>query len=120
MLREKYESEPVLDEDGDFVLQHLGQPVWVRVRGDQPAVEIVARVAHDVYSRRRTAVEIGLLNRDSVWVQWVLVERMVWQRLMLPGLPFVPAHLDAMLDGFLEVMTSTRDDLAYRVGAKVA
>ena len=120
LLREKYEGEPTIDDDGDFVLHHLGQPVWVRVRRDQPAVEIMARVAHDVHSRRATAVEIGLLNRDNLWVRWTLRDRAVWQTLVLPGIPFVPRHLDAMLDVFLDAMTSTRDDLAYRTGAKVA
>lgn len=120
LLREKYEGEPFIDEDGDFVLCHLGQPVWVRVRTDQPAVEIMARVAHDVRSRRATAVEIGLLNRDSLWVGWDLRDRTVWQTLVLPAFPFVPGHLDEMLDIFLEAMSSTRDDLAYRTGAKVA
>lgn len=120
LLREKYEGEPAIDDDGDFVLRHLGQPVWVRVRADQPAVEIMARVAHGVHSRRATAVEVGLLNRDNLWVRWTLHDRTVWQTLVLPGLPFVPTHMDAMLDLFLETMTSTRDDLAYRTGAKVA
>lgn len=120
LLRAKYQEEPAVDEDGDFVLHHLGQPVWVRVRGDQPAVEIMARVAHGVHSRRATAVEIGLLNRDNLWAHWTLRDRTVWQSLVLPGLPFVPSHLDAMLDIFFAAMTSTRDDLAYRTGAKVA
>lgn len=120
VLREKYECEPTIDEDGDFVLHHLGQPLWVRVLDDQPAVQIMARVAHGVRSRRATAVEIGLLNRDNLWVNWTLRDRTVWQTLVLPGLPFVPNHLDAMLDLFLEAMAATRDDLAYRTGAKVA
>ena len=120
LLREKYEGEPTIDEDGDFVLHHLGQPVWVRARTDQPAIEIMARVAHDVRSRRATAVEIGLLNRDSLWVGWDLRGRTVWQTLVLPAFPFVPRHLNEMLDVYLEAMSSTRDDLAYRTGAKVA
>lgn len=119
-LREKYEGEPSVDDDGDFVLHHMGQPFWIRIRIDQPAVEILARVAHGVHSRRATAVELGLLNRDNLWVNWTLRDRMVWQTLVLPGFPFVPSHLDSMLDLFVETMTATRDDLAYRVGAKVA
>lgn len=120
VLREKYEGEPTLDEDDDFVLHHMGQPLWIHVYGDQPAVQIMARVAHDVHSRRATAVEIGLLNRDNLWTRWTLRDRAVWQTLVLPGSPFVPTHLDAMLDLFLEALSSTRDDLAYRTGAKVA
>jgi hypothetical protein len=120
VLREKYEVDPTADDDGDFVLHHLGQPVWVRVRTDQPAVEIMARVAHDVHSRRATAVEIGILNRDNLWVRWTLRERTVWQTLLLPASPFAPSHLNEMLDLYLVAMTETRDDLAYRTGAKVA
>lgn len=36
------------------------------------------------------------------------------------ALPFVPLHLSVLIDRFLQTMTSTRDDLAYRTGAKVA
>ncbi len=120
VLRGDLGTEPAVDDDGDFVLSHLGQPVWIRVRQDQPAVEIFARVAHDVPSRRRTAVEVGLLNRDRVWVRWVLRDRDVWQQLMIPGAPFAPAVLTAMLKVFLDAMGETRDDLALRLEANVA
>lgn len=71
-------------------------------------------------SRRAAAVEIGLLNRDSPWVRWTLRDRDIWQTILLPGNPFVPSHLHTMLDQFHKAMTATRDDLAYRTGAKVA
>ena len=119
-LRRHLHDEPTQDDDQDFVLTHMGQPVWVRVHLQQPAVEIFARVGHDVYSRRHTAVEIGLLNRDRAWVRWVLRERDVWQQLMIPAKPFAPAVLDAMITVFVDAMTETRDDLALRTGAKVA
>jgi hypothetical protein len=111
---------PMTDDDGDVVLTHLGQPVWVRVRDDQPAVEIMARVAHGVHSRRATAAELSVLNRDHVWTSWVLSGRDVYLRLPIPAYPFVPGHLVAMLDVFLAAMTETRDDLAFRVGGRVA
>jgi hypothetical protein len=111
---------PPVDDDGDFVLTHVGQPVWVRVRTDQPAVEILARVTHGVHSRRATATEIGVLNRRHMWTQWVLSGREVYMRLPMPALPFVPRHLTSMLDLFLAAMTDTRDDLALRVGGRVA
>lgn len=117
-LHAEHPGEVSLDDDGDYVLQHLGQPVWVRVRQEQLAVEILARVAHGVYSRRATAVEIGLLNRDKAWTQWTLRDRDVWQTILLPGTPFVPVHLARMLDVFLAAITETRDDLALRIGAK--
>ena len=119
VLRRKFGTEPEVDDDGDFVLQHLGQPVWVRVHNTQPAVEILARVAHQVHSRRATAVELGLLNRDNLWVRWNLRRREIWQTVALPALPFAPSHLEGMLGLFFDAMTTHRDDLAYRTGARV-
>lgn len=120
VLDEKYDGCPEPDDDGDYGVRHMGQPVWVRVREDQPAVEIFARVTHGVRSRRGTAVEVGLLNRDHLWLKWELRGRDVWQKLVIPGFPFVPEHLDGMLDVFMDAMTSTRDDLALRVGGRTA
>ncbi|GAA1915374.1 T3SS (YopN, CesT) and YbjN peptide-binding chaperone 1 [Nocardioides marmoribigeumensis] len=120
VLRAKYQAEPKADDDGDFVIPHLGQPVFVRARDEQPAVEVIARVAHGAYSRRTAAVEVGLLNRDHGWVRWELHDRDVFLRLLIPAMPFVPRHLDDLLDVFLEKLSETRDDLALRLRAKVA
>lgn len=119
LLREKYGEEPTVDEDGDFVLECMDEPVWVRVRSEQPAVEIMTQVAHGVQSLRAASVEVGLLNRDYVWAKWRLVDRTVWQTVVLPARPFAPGHLDFLLDQFFGVLTSTRDDLVLRLGAKV-
>jgi hypothetical protein len=120
LLREKYDEEPTRDDEGDFVLEHLGQHVYVRAREDQPVVQIFARVAHDVASRRSAAVEIALLNRDHTWSKWNLIGRGLFQTLALPATPFVPAHVWAMIDLFLGSMAETRDDLVLRTRAKVA
>ena len=78
-------ERPPVDDDGDVVLMHLEQPVWIRVRPEQPAIEISARVAHDVRSRRATAVELAVLNGDNPWVKWVQRDRTVWQHLVIGG-----------------------------------
>jgi len=104
-LTEKFGERPAVDDDRDFVLHHMGQPVWIRVHADFPAITIMARVGHGVYSRRATEVELGILNRTATFSRWSL---------------FVPLHLSVLIDRFLQTMTSTRDDLAYRTGAKVA
>ncbi|GED96025.1 T3SS (YopN, CesT) and YbjN peptide-binding chaperone 1 [Gordonia crocea] len=119
-LREKFDELPPLDEDRDYVLHHLGQQVWVHVDAEFPAITILARVAHGVYSRRSTEVELGILNRQHPLTRWVLGDRSIWQRSTLIALPFAPAHLILLLDQFFDTMSSTRDDLAYRTGAKVA
>ena len=120
VLQAKLGERPAVDDDGDVVLMHLDQPVWIRVRHEQPAIEIFARVAHDVRSRRATAVEVAVLNSENPWVKWAQRDHTVWQHLMIPGAPFVPAHLDGMIDVFLEAMTKTRDDLVFRVLGKAA
>lgn len=119
VLADLYEEEPQIDDDGDFVLEHMDQYVWVRVRQDIPTIEILARVAHGVSSRRGTAVEVGLLNRDHPWVRWIVRDRAIWQQLSIPGLPFVPQHLTELLDVFLQAMAATRDDLALRTRSTV-
>lgn len=118
-LHARLDEEPTLDEDGDVVLIHLDQPVWVRAHHEQPAVEIFAQVAHGIRSRRAAAVEIAILNRDNPWVKWSLRERTVWQHIVIPALPYAPGHLDGMLDVFLAAMTATRDDVALRLGGQV-
>lgn len=57
-LTEKFGERPAVDDDRDFVLHHMGQPVWIRVHADFPAITIMARVGHGVYSRRATEVEL--------------------------------------------------------------
>lgn len=113
-------GEVVVDDDGDFVLTHLDQPVFVRALPDQPAVKIFTRVVHGVRSQRSAAVEVGLLNRDEVWVKWTLRGRSVWQTLMVPAMPFAELHLRVMVDLFCQAMERTRDDLAVRTGGEVA
>lgn len=120
VLEAKLGERPPVDDDGDAVLMHLEQPVWIRVRHEQPAIEMFARVAHDVRSRRATAVELTVLNANNPWVKWTQEDHAVWQKLVIPGAPFVPAHLDGMVDVFLETMTTTRDDLVFRVLGKAA
>lgn len=119
-LTEKYGEEPTIDSDEDFVLIHMEQPVWLHAYVDRPAVRIMARVAHDVHSRRQTAVEVAILNRDSIYVTWTLRDREVWQQVTFPASPFAPTHLDEMLDLFLGAMSETRDDLALRLRGRVA
>ena len=119
-LTEKFGERPAVDDDRDFVLHHMGQPVWIRVHADFPAITIMARVGHGVYSRRATEVELGILNRTATFSRWSLAGRDVWQETAMVALPFVPLHLSVLIDRFLQTMTSPRDDLAYRTGAKVA
>ncbi len=120
-LVEKYGDDNVtVDGDDDIVVRGFGYPVWVRVHQNQPAVQIFARVVRDVHSRRATATELAILNRDSAWCLWKQRGREVWPETMVLGRPFVPRHLDSMLDVFVSAVGEHRHDLAFRVGGKVA
>ncbi|MGB3886199.1 T3SS (YopN, CesT) and YbjN peptide-binding chaperone 1 [Gordonia sp. (in: high G+C Gram-positive bacteria)] len=119
-LRDKFGQQPLVGDDGDCVLDHLGQKVWVRVLPDAPLIVAFSRVAHGVYSRRATEVELGILNRRSVVTKWTLVNRSIWLESAMICTPFAPQHLSLLLDQFFSTMTSTRDDLAYRTGSEVA
>ena len=117
-LRRRSGSPLRVDEDDDFVLTHLDQLVFVRVRRDAPVVELLAPVASDVRSRRQTALELSVLNRDHDWVKWSLRQRVVWQSLLIPGEPFVATVFDELLVTFFNAMALTRDDLVLRVGGR--
>ena len=118
VLADLIDDEPEVDDDGDFVIRHMDQVVWVRVLRHQPGVEILARVAHGVRSREQAAVEVGILNRDTGWVVWTLRDRDIWQQALIPAQPFAPLHLKGMLNVFLHAMAANRDDLALRTGAE--
>ncbi len=111
-------GDPHIDEDGDIVIVPLDGPVWIRVLTDQPTLVIMSRVVTRVRSRTRTSVELGVLNRDSLWVRWTLRERDVWQSITYPGMPFSAGSLKNMLGMFLSVREETQGDLALRTGGR--
>lgn len=116
-LRDHVDVEPEADDDGDYVLEHDGQAFVLQVSDDEPAVEVLARVAHDVPDPRQAEIEIGAFNRDYPWGKWVLIDRSdVVQSLMIPAMPFSSDQLGAMLQLFVAILDETRDDIARRVG----
>jgi hypothetical protein len=119
-LTEFLGEEPVQDEDGDFVVPHSGVPVFVRVRADQPLVDVFTRVVHNVRGRRQAAVEVSVLNRDHLISRFVVHDRAIYQVMNLPAMPFVPAHLRMCLPGFLILLDEVRDDLALRTSGRAA
>jgi hypothetical protein len=119
-LHEFLGEAPSVDGDGDFHLTCDSTDVWVRVRQDQPAVEVFARVVHDVRSRRQAAIEANLLNRDQAWTKYVVADRAVFQVLRIPAHPFAPEHLAGMLPVFFESLREVRADLALRTGGRAA
>lgn len=119
VIADVLDDEPTTDGDGDFVIEHRGHTVWIGIHEEQPAVKIFTRLVADVPSRRATAVELGILNRNALWSRWVLRGRAIWQELTIPALPFVPMHVQAMIAHFIQAMDDTCDDLTLRVGGRI-
>lgn len=119
LIAEKLGCEPEVDDDGDILMPLAGQMAFVEVL-DQPAIRIHACVARGVRSQRQTLVELGLMNRRSIWVRWELRGDEVWQEVMVLAWPFAPDHLDLMLDTFEHQLETFRDDLVLRTRGESA
>jgi hypothetical protein len=117
-LAEVVGDEVERDEDDDFVLDD-GHRAYVRVRDDEPTIEAFARVVHDVRSRKGTAVELALLNRDVRWAKFYLADRSVYMMLTLPGSPYSAEHVRSLVPWFQRTLLQVRGDLALRTGGRV-
>jgi len=114
-------GEPAdVDADGDLHFDLDGTHTVVILGEGGMAVEAVARVVQGVYSRRNTAVEVDLLNRRRMWSTWYMLDRDVFQRLLIPALPLAEENVAIMLRAFAVDLRRNRDELAYRVGGRVA
>lgn len=115
------DSRARIDDDGDIAFDAPGgHHVWIHL--DMPGRKLVlwTCVTRNVHSRRTTAVEVGLLNRDSSVSMWYEHRRAVFQQAFVPVEPFVLPHLEWVLPAFLGQLADTRDDLDYRVGGTAA
>ena len=118
VLRKKMGLTPEVDDDGDFIIEHRGHRVLVIVHEEMAAVELMTLVVDAVRSRRATAVELGLLNRDHPWAKWTLHERRVFQRQMLSAYPLAPRHLQRAVEDFQRALDLTSEDLVQRTGGR--
>lgn len=109
---------PEHDDDGDIPVVSGSSLVFVRVHERMPTIELLSFVVSDVQDLARARLEVGILNRDSQFVRYVLVEDGVLAYLHIPGYPFVPHHLRALLEMMTHVIDDVDDDLAVRVGGR--
>lgn len=119
-LRDLGAGEPYVDDDGDVVADLHGTRTFVLFSPDGATLEVAALVATGVYSRRSAAVELDLLNRKGMWSTWCMRDRDIWLRSQLFARPLVRSHLRWTLRTFAEDLHGNRDELAYRLGARVA
>ena len=120
VIREVTGQDPDVDSDGDLRFSVAGTTAFVLFRPDGVMVEALAMVVRRVYSRRNTAVELDLLNRKGMWSTWYMVDRDVFQKIMLPARPLSAENVEGMLRAFAADLQGTRDELAYRLGGVAA
>lgn len=113
-------QEAGVDDDGDVYFTVAGTTVFVIFSPDGGLVQAWALVVRGVYSRRNTAVEVDLLNSKGMWSTWYLSGRDVFQRITLPARPLSADNIEGMLRAFAKDLEQNRDELAYRLGGKVA
>lgn len=115
--------EPVLstlehDEDGDVPIVAGRSLVYVRVRGDRPAVQLYAEIVLEPADADRLLVELALLNRQHPRWQFVEHDGVVIMREELAALPFSSLHLRCALHAFLADVDRIAADLVARVGGR--
>lgn len=109
---------PEHDDDDDIPVVRGSALVFVRVRTDGPIIEIFSSVVGQITDLETAAFEVAVLNRDSVFIRYVLAGDRVMAYLCLPAHPFVPAHLHSMLALMSEAADVVDGDLARRVGGR--
>lgn len=113
-----FDRPPSHDADGDIPVVAGRTVLFVRVAEEVPVVEIFGCLATGVTDRARAAFEVNVLNRDTRFVKFRLVEDRVLVDVQLPCWPFVPEHLRAMLSLTCDVVAAAEGDLVERLGAR--
>ncbi|MGH1564677.1 T3SS (YopN, CesT) and YbjN peptide-binding chaperone 1 [Mumia sp. DW29H23] len=111
---------PTKNDDGDIPVRTAAARIYVRVPDDEPAVDLFGSVVLDVRDREAAAREVGILNRDTRYVTFVLRGDQVTARVHVPASPFVPSHLRDLLSVTLDVVADATDDLVARTGGRRA
>ena len=106
------------DEDGDYRVDRFGAGFYVSILEDRPVVRLWKTVVRGVASRRAATIEANYLNRSHPLTRWVLWGQDLVQEVYLPAHPFIPSHLDEMLERFAEQYTDTVSSLRLRLNAE--
>lgn len=106
---------PVQDSDGDIPVRRERSMTYVRVLPDRPLVELLCWPVVDIHDLEAARIEVEILGRDNPLINVVLDEDRIVVRAHVLGQPFVPTHLEDLLEGFTELMDRVTPDLALRV-----
>ncbi|RYU09695.1 T3SS (YopN, CesT) and YbjN peptide-binding chaperone 1 [Nocardioides iriomotensis] len=111
--------EPHRDDDGDIPVTAGTATVFVRVRDDMPVVEIFCRVVHGIEDHDAALFEVNELNNEHRLISFAVVGDAVMAEILVPALPFAPAHLRDMLEVMCGTVDRVAPALARRVGGGV-
>lgn len=106
---------PVRDSDGDIPVSRQHAVTFVRVLSHRPVVELCCWPVLDIRDLDAARIEVNILNRDNPVANVVLDEDRLLVRATVLAQPFVPKHLEDLLDGFTALMDEITPDLAARV-----
>lgn len=109
-------GRPDHDEDDDIPLVDDDGVCFIRVQRAVPIVEIFTTVVDELTNLEAARFEVNVLNRDSAFLRYVVVDDAVVAKLCLPAMPFAPQHLRDTLHLFKHHTTLAAPDLAHRVG----
>jgi hypothetical protein len=106
---------PDHDADGDIPVTAGSVLLFVRVLAEMPVVQLFSSVVEQIGDTDAAAFEVGVLNRDSLFIRWVLMGSRIMAYINLPSYPFVPEHLRSMVSHMSKTIDEVDDDLAVRV-----
>lgn len=115
-LEEAVGHPPHHDEDDDIPIVCGSALVWVTVRTDMPAVELLAWAVLGVTRPGDALFEVNELNQDQQFIRFALIDDRIAVRATVLAYPFSPTHLHYVLGNMAEAIDGLDDDLANRVG----
>ena len=113
-----FERELEKDEDGDIPVVCGTAVLYVRVREEEPTIDLFSTLVDDITDHDAAVREVAILNRDTPFFKFVLVDDRVVARYQLPALPFAPWHLRNLVSKMVEMLEGCVDDLAGRTGGR--
>ncbi|PWJ26234.1 hypothetical protein ATK17_2381 [Branchiibius hedensis] len=101
-LYTRYDGLVTRDDDGDFAIEHRGQPVWVRVGAEPLRVELFTRLVGDIVDPQVAAMRVAIDNRGFAANKFALIGDGVWQCATFPARVFAMEVFGEFLDSFTE------------------
>lgn len=107
-------TAPQRDPDGDLPFVADSAVIFVRVLRERPGVRLFCELVIGIEDLEAAAFEVAVLNRDQEF-KFVLRDTRIIMSTDLPAWPFVPEHLQQILNEMCRLAPTLDGDLALRV-----